>query len=271
MPIKWRVKPRQRWSLNSQPKARVRINQEHWLYQAPFAHRGLHNDEGAPENTLAAFQLAVDHGYGIELDIQLCKDGEVVVFHDDDLDHLTNGTGYVKHTSLTELEKLKVEGSDEGIPSLKQTLSLIDGKVPVLVELKGLIGGSDELELATAKILDHYQGPYAMLAFNPHRLAWFAQNRPEVLRGQNTERYTELGLSCWRRFAYRHCLFNRVSKPDFVSYDIDMLPNWRMRQLKHKGMPLISWTINNQQRLSAARTHVDNIIFEQIDPYEQCD
>lgn len=249
----------------------MRIDKGHWFYKAPFAHRGLHNEQGAPENTLAAFQLTIDKGYGVELDVRLCRDGEVMVFHDDNLDRLTNGRGYVNHTCLTELRKLKVECSDQGIPTLRETLELVDGKVPVLVELKGLVGGSDKLDPATAKILDDYQGPFAILAFNPHRLAWYAKNRPEILRGQNTERYTEFGLSRWRRFAYRHCLFNAFSQPDFISYEIDMLPNWRMRRMKKKGVPMISWTIDNLHRLRSAREHVDNIIFEHIDPDAKCD
>ncbi len=245
----------------------MRIKQGDWLFGAPFAHRGLHQENGVPENSMAAFELALDKGYGIELDVQLSNDGQVVVFHDYTLERLSNGAGKVKETSLQALQQLRLLGTEETIPSLAQVLEQIAGKVPLLVELKGLQGGATQLEPAVAKLLDIYQGEFALMAFNPHRLAWFKKHRPIFLRGQLTERYLEDELPLWRKLAYKYCLYNGFSQPDFISYEIDMLPNWRMRGFARRGLPMISWTINSPERLKLARQYVDNIIFERIEPF----
>lgn len=244
----------------------MKLAKDHWLFHIPFAHRGLHDKDGAPENTLQAFQLAIDKGYGIELDVQFSRDKKVMVFHDERLEHLTNGDGLTEDQTAHALGKLKVKGTDQSIPTLATVLELVGGKVPVLVEIKGLEGGSDDLDAAVANELDNYRGDFAVLAFNPLRLEWFANNRPNMLRGQNTERYLDGELNIWRRFVYQHCLLNYKSRPNFISYEIDMLPNWRMRRFRKQNMPMISWTINNVSRLKAARKYVDNIIFEKIDP-----
>ncbi len=244
----------------------MRIKTGHWLFDKPFAHRGLHSEPNIPENTIAAFSAAIDKGYGIELDVQLSQDGEVVVFHDATLEHLSNGSGRVKDATFAALQELRVLNTDHAIPSLNQVLQLVRGQIPLLVEVKGLRGGSSSLDEAVALELDLYKGDYAVVAFNPYRLAWFVKNRPEVLRGQITERYFKYQLPWWKKVAYSQCLLNFMSKPDFISCEINMLSSWRMQGLKRRGLPIISWTINTPARLKAARRYVDNIIFERLDP-----
>ncbi len=147
----------------------------------PYAHRGLWNDE-VPENSLAAFARAVSHGYAIELDVQLSKDGTVMVFHDYTLARMCGEEVRLSDLTATELAEKRLLGSAEHIPTLAEVLALVDGRVPLLIELKG---ESTSLMLCAplAKLLDDYHGPYMIESFNPMLLRWFKKHRPQVLRG----------------------------------------------------------------------------------------
>ena len=164
--------------------------------QAPIAHRGLH-DENAQraENSRAAICAAVAGGYGIEIDLQLSKDGQAVVFHDYALDRMTNETGFVNRYSAADLTAITLEHSGgETLPSLTDILALIDGKVPLLIELKdqdGQMGARvGRLERATIQALKPYRGPVAVMSFNPHSVLQMASLAPDVPRGLISEAYT---------------------------------------------------------------------------------
>lgn len=231
---------------------------DHWLYRVPFAHRGMHNAQDAPQNTLQAFQLAVAHGYGIELDVRLSRDGEAMVFHDKMLEDLSNGRGPITGKTAAELGQLSICNTPQTIPTLAQVLALVAGKVPLLVEIKGRRGKADVLDTAVAEALDSYQGEFALLAFDPWRLQWFAQHRPQMLRGQN--------LSHGQDSSPDSDAFNLKTQPDFVSYDIDILDE----RCKKHHKPVISWTIDTPERLTTARLYADNIIFEKINLAAPC-
>jgi len=183
-----------------------------------YAHRGLHSDS-VPENSLAAFELAARAGAGIELDIQLTKDKRVVVFHDYTLDRMCGVKGRVCDFTLAELRNLRLKGTAERIPTFVEVLRLIDGRVPLLVELKG---ESRDVSLCprAARILDNYRGAFCIESFNPALLAWFKNYRPRYARGQLvTELSGRKEGNKLLNFALSNMLLNFLSRPDFIAID----------------------------------------------------
>ena len=196
-----------------------------------FAHRGLHTCAGQkemppvdhmdgypPENSLSAFAKAADAGYGIELDVQLSRDGEVYVFHDYSLARMTGRNAKLSDLTSAELETLSLAGTDEKIPKLTEVLETVGGRVPLLVELKGESTDTSVCPKTDA-ILSAYHGDYIVESFNPLLLYWYRKNRPEVLRGQlytnvvKTNGFSPLNL------LLTGMLFNFLVKPDFIAYD----------------------------------------------------
>jgi len=226
-----------------------------------IAHRGYHT-ETAPENSLAAFQNAIDAGFAIELDIQRLSDGTIVVFHDSSLSRMTGKDGYLKMLKKTDLKKYKLKGSEEHIPTFKEVLKLVDGKVPLLIEIKndGKVG---ELEKELLAMLKKYNGEFAIQSFNPFVLLWFKENAPNILRGQLSSFFKGEKMSFLRKCALKRMRFNRQTKPDFISYNADDLPNRFVR--KYKNLPLLAWTIRNKDDFMKAVKHCDNMIFEGFD------
>ena len=154
-----------------------------------IAHRGLFdNERGYPENSLPAFERAVDYGYGIELDVQYTKDRELVVFYDDDLFRMCGVKRKVKDCTFEELQRYPLLKSGEPIPLFTDVLDIIDGKVPLIVEIKTADSWLETTE-GTAKILDGYKGCCCVESFHPLVLAWLKKNRPETIRGQLSNHY----------------------------------------------------------------------------------
>ena len=182
------------------------------------AHRGLSSDY--PENTMAAFRAAIAVGVDqIETDIRVSKDGELVLIHDATVDRTTNGHGRVDEMTFAELRTLRLSGTEHGIPTLREVLAAVDGKVPLLVELKGenistsVCGPVDE-------ILREYRGAYLIESFNPLLLRWYRKNHPEVLRGQLTTDLAGSMGKTLRNHLLDSLLLNVVTRPDFLAYDI---------------------------------------------------
>lgn len=147
----------------------------------PYAHRGLWGGE-APENSLAAFALAAERGFAIELDVQLSADGEVMVFHDYTLTRMCGKDQKLAALSAGELAACKLGGTEAVIPTLKEVLAAVDGRVPLLIELKGE-SGNTALCPAVAALLDEYKGEWCVESFNPLLLRWFKKHRKHALRG----------------------------------------------------------------------------------------
>jgi glycerophosphoryl diester phosphodiesterase len=234
------------------------------LFSRPLAHRGLWTGS-KPENTLAAFEAAAFGDYGMELDVQLSADGEVVVFHDDRLDRLTDASGRVAERTASDLTVLKVGGSDQVIPRLGDVLATVAGRAMILVELKVLAGDEGRLEPKVAEILTAYAGPVAVIGFNPHVLAWFAEHAPNRLRGLNSMAYTDAAnwtIPAGQRRGLTELEHIGLAKPHFLSLGLDMLPSPRADALRAGGMPVIAWTVRSQQQASRVARHCDNIIFE---------
>lgn len=251
--------------INPGPKAVYTENME-WLRTTPIAHRGLHSgDSAVPENSLAAFQQAIEAGYAIELDVHLSADGEIVVFHDYDLQRMTGVEGKITSLPLAELQKLTLLQSDQRIPSFVDVLALIHGQVPLLIEIKNeeAVGG---LEQKVIDVMKDYRGSFAVQAFNPFVMGYFKENAPDIVRGQLSGSFRNESLAFYKKFLLRNLLLNGISAPHFVAYEYDSMPQWMANRLKAKNLVLLAWTVNSEQRAEQAEKKFDNIIFELFRP-----
>lgn len=240
----------------------------------PIAHRALHDvSDGRPENSRAAIRAAIKAGYAIEIDLQLSRDGKAVVFHDETLDRLTMETGPVSQRSATELSHIPLRGGRENIPSLKQVLKLVAGRVPLLIELKdqqGELGPTDgKLEAATAQALADYEGPVAVMSFNPYSVIVMARLMPHVPRGITTSSFDPAD---WQPIAPAICDRLREipdydhAKACFISHEAADLDRARVTELRHAGAVVLCWTITSPEAEAQARTYAQNITFEQYLP-----
>lgn len=232
------------------------------LFTTPIAHRGLHN-ETAPENSMAAFRRAIEHGYAIELDIRPIDDGTIVVFHDSKLSRMTDRDGYVSMLSKKDIEEIRLGGTDEKIPTFREVLDLVDGQVPLLIEIKN----SDKvgaLEGSALAMLQEYKGEFAVQSFNPYTIEYFKKNAPHFLRGQLSCVFKKSsGFGFFKRNALSKLKLNRIACPDFISYKIADLPNKHVTKTK---LPVLGWTVRSNADLEHARLYCDNVIFENITP-----
>ncbi len=235
-----------------------------WIVNQYITHRGLHNNE-IPENSLAAFQNAIDHDYGIELDVQPLKDFTPVVFHDETLKRMTGEDGYINQIENVEaLKKFKLLKSEEKIPTLEEALNLINDQVPVLIEIKDYNVNCD-FEKHVYEVLKNYKGRFAIISFNPYSLKWFKVNAPDILRGQSASFLKGEKINFFVKFMLKRFMLNKkVSQPHFITYKYDELPNKYVK--KCKNIPLLAWTIPSQQEYMKVAKHCDNIIFEHFEP-----
>lgn len=234
----------------------------------PIAHRGLHAP-GVPENSMAAFRAAIAAGYGIECDIQAASDGTPVVFHDDDLPRLTGAQGLVRDLDIDALSALRILQTGEAIPTLADLLALVAGRVPLLIEIKdqSLRATRDigTLSQRVAELVAAYDGPVAVMSFNPHSMAAFHDAAPGIAVGLTTCGYL---AGEWKMLdpAQRASLakiadFDRVGAC-FVSHDRKDLDNPALAMLKSRGVPVLTWTIRSAAQEHEARRIADNITFE---------
>lgn len=235
-----------------------------WLY----AHRGLHdNKTDAPENSMRAFQKAVDAGFGIEMDVQLSKDGVPVVFHDYTLRRICGVEGKVSQRTFEELQQLSLCGTDQKIPRFEDVLKMVDGRVPLIVELK-IETVNTAVCPAVDKLLSEYGGMYCIESFNPLGVLWYRRNRKKVVRGQLADAfYREGEYSGPLYFFLQNLLFNWLGKPDFIAYN-HKYPRMLSRSLcrgLYRGTAA-AWTIKSQEELNSARKHFDLYIFDSFLP-----
>jgi len=234
-----------------------------WLVETPIAHRGLH-DKRAPENSLSAFKNAIEKGYNIELDVQMLSDDTVVVFHDDSLSRMTGNDGYLKFLTKDDLKMLTLKDSKETIPTLEEILEFINGRAPILIEIKNT-SKVGKLEQKVIDILKNYKGKYAIISFNPLVLSYFKTHAPKMLRGQLSGSFKGERIGLLRRHALRTMGFTKKNGlADFILYEADALPTICTR--KFNNLPLIAWTVKNQAEYLRVVKYSDNIIFEGFDP-----
>lgn len=235
-----------------------------WLVNKYIAHRGFH-DEESPENSLSSFKKAIDHDYAIELDVHVIEDGTPVVFHDDTLKRMTGQDGYIRQIkNVEELKKINLINSKEQIPTLQEALDLINGKTPIIVEIKDFKLNC-YYEKAVYDLLKNYKGDYAVMSFNPYSLKWFKENAPEVIRGQLSCYFKDAKLSLVKKYVLKRMKLNKkVSEPHFIAYKWDEIPNRYVN--KYKNLPLLVWAVPSQQAYMKVAKHCDNIIFETFEP-----
>lgn len=236
----------------------------------PITHRALHDRAaGRIENSPSAIRAAVEAGYGIEVDLQLSKDGVAMVFHDEELDRLTDQTGPVNARTAAELGRVRLKGSTDTIPTLPQVLELIGGRVPLLIEIKDqtlVMGPTDgRLEAATAEALKGYKGDVALMSFNPHSVAHMARLAPHLPRGITTSAYDP---DDWAPLPVKVCDRLRAI-PDydttgssFISHEGRDLSRPRVADLKAAGAAILCWTIRSAEDEARARAIADNVTFE---------
>jgi glycerophosphoryl diester phosphodiesterase len=234
------------------------------LTARPLAHRGLWGPR-CPENSIAAFDAAAGAGYGVELDVQLSADGVPVVFHDDRLERLTHAHGRVCDRTAAQLAETRLLDTRETIPTLAEVLECIGRRSLAVIELKVLGGDEGALERRVSEVLDDYDGPVAVLSFNPAAIAWFADERPELLRGLNSTAYHDAAhwpLSAEQRQALRELDHIHVARPHFLSLGLDMLPSPSAAALRAKGTPVLCWTIRSPGQWARVSALCDNLMFE---------
>ena len=236
----------------------------------PLAHRALHDaTKGRPENSRAAVIAAVDAGYGIEIDLQQSADGKAMVFHDYDLSRLSQAQGDVHSFSAEQLSQMPLRGANEGIPQLPEILRLVDGRVPLLIEIKdqdGSMGNQvGHLEADVAYALSDYSGPVAVMSFNPHTVAAMARLCPAVPRGLVTDAYQPggNGLPADVRDRLREIPDYARTQSSFISHDWRDLERDRVAELKAQGADILCWTVKSPQEEAQARKIAQNITFEQ--------
>ncbi len=239
------------------------------LFHPPVAHRGLWSPDGAPENSLASFQAACAAGYGIELDIQLSADGEAMVFHDDDLERMTGVAGKLTDRTAADLAQLRLKGTDERIPTLVETLTLVGRRAMVHVELKTPYGHVGPLEQRAHEILIDHAGPVCVIGFNPYSHAWFAERFPGVLRGLDSYSYKRAAhMAEDQRESFARLEHVSIARPHFLALGIDMLPSARAAELRDRGMPIVAWTVREPAQWEAIKDGCDNLIFEGFIPQQ---
>ena len=233
-----------------------------------IAHRGLHSKtERIPENSLEAFKKAIHHDFPIEFDVHLTSDGELVVFHDNNLKRITGTDMIIEDCTLKFLNELRLENTNYIIPTLKDVLNLVDGKVPLVIEIKNYrkVGPLEEKLL---KVLIQYKGKYIIESFNPLSLLWFRKNTTNITIGQLSSKKIEGVNSCIKRFILRNMLLNFIVKPDFIAYEICYITPKLAKKCKKNKRFLFGWTIQNDESLKKAKFFCDGIIFDTILPIE---
>lgn len=238
-----------------------------WLKNDLIAHRGLHTKDGSvPENSLLAYEKALLGGYSIELDVNILKDGTIVCFHDKDLKRLTGDPRALKDVTYDEIRDLRLEGSDQRISRLTEVLDLVGGKVNLLIEIKPF-GKTRNLIEGLMRHLSDYEGKYAIFSFHPYVPYYLKKHYPMIVRGQITEYFTNnRHMTAFYKYLMKSLFFNRFSKPDFISYGMQDLPNRYATKAHKQGLTVISYAARSQSQLDFVKMHYDNVVFEFFEP-----
>lgn len=237
-----------------------------------YAHRGLHDlGRGVPENTLIAFERAFKAGFGVELDVHITLDGQLVVIHDSHLSRLCGEDLIVEELPYDAIRPMGILGTGHHAPLFGEVLELCGGSAPLIVELKAYNGNHERLCMAVAAMLDSYNGAYCIESFNPRVVRWFKENRPEVIRGQLSANFMKVGaggsLNMAERFAMTNLLTNFMTKPDFVAYKYEDSTSLAPRiSCGFWGAKEVTWTIDKKCDMEAAEARGALTIFESFLP-----
>ena len=240
-----------------------------WLKNTPIAHRGLHDlTKGVPENSLLSFKKAMEHGYAIEIDLRLTKDHRVVVFHDVDLKRICGSDKRIDSSTYNELNEFYLSETKEKIPTLEEVLDLVQGEVPLLIEIKSYIF-TGEIEELTYKLLQNYSGPFAIQCFNPWCVKWFKDNAPHIQRGLLAGRMKDIELHISKKLILRSLILSHIVKADFLSLEYDAYPPIYAQIIKKfsKAQNILFWTIKDKDKAHRLRSEFGlNYIFEDFLP-----
>lgn len=234
-----------------------------------YAHRGYHDKPQIPENSLPAFRRAIERGWGAELDVHLLKDGTLAVFHDSDLSRCTGESGMIEDLTLEELKQLRLEGTDEQIPTFDEVLVLFEAATPLIIELKTANGNHKALAEAVCRRLDTYRGSFCIESFDPRVLHVVRSLRPGICLGQLTENFfkDDAPLPVWQKALLSNLMMNFLSVPDFIAYKFaDSKSPSLQACLKLWGTQEVSWTIRSKEDLDACEALGAIPIFEKFDP-----
>ena len=238
----------------------MRIDKNHWLLNRPIAHRGLWGGQ-VIENSLPAYQNAIDNNFPIEIDLYSSNDGEIFCFHDFNLARMTGENSLIYQNSSKQLKKLRLQNSNHQIPTFEEVLSLVNGKVPLLIEFKNQPNKSYVQK--AVDILKSYNGQFAVQSFNPMIIKKIKSLAPEFIRGILTTKTHSKGESKMVQFILKNMPFNFIIKPDFISCAFEDLSLVRK---KAKTLPVIAWTIESQNVADGLPNFVSNYIFENFMP-----
>jgi len=246
-----------------------------WLLKTPIAHRGLHDvRHGVIENSLPAFWAAARGGFPIELDVRLLADGEVVVYHDQDLDRLTGASGPIAGRTSAQLQGVLLSGAttdddpktdDARIPLLSDVLDVVAGSTPLLIEVKNETEVGP-LERAVVRTLEGYRGLYAIQSFHPASVGFWREHAPDVPRGLLSGDFRDERIDDALRRRLRNLELVAECEPDFIGYDVRLLPFEPVARERAAGRPVVGWTVRSREESVRALAHCDNVIFEGFDP-----
>ncbi len=224
-----------------------------------ISHRGIHDNTKTYENTIEAFQKALKKKYIIELDIHLTKDNQIIVFHDYNTKRITGKNQIIEKTTYKELNNQNIIH----IPTLEEVLKIVDGKVPLLIEVKqeSKVG---PLERMLMEILKKYKGQYAIQSFNALTIYWFKKNYPNILRGQLSYSLKGKKANIIKKIFFKNMLLNIITKPNFISYKYNELSEKKINKYKKKGIITLAWTISNKEDYLKYKNLYDNLICEKI-------
>ena len=238
------------------------------LLGARYAHRGLHKKPEIPENSMHAFRLAVEGGYGIELDVHLTKDNKLAVIHDASLKRTAGVNLLIEEISLEKAQEYYLENSQERVPDFEEFLKMVDCKIPLIIELKTVGGNTDALCRRMVEALEGYKGIYCIESFDPTVVKWLRHNAPDVVRGQLAGHLRKGGDSNIKKihdFLLKTLLVNPFfgGKPDFVAYKYEDIDSFWLKTFKGAKF---TWTIKSYEDLKDAESKGIPGIFEQFDP-----
>jgi len=235
-----------------------------WILNHPIAHRGLH-DHTVPENSLAAFEAAIEAGCSIEIDVQLTKDKVPVVYHDDCFHRLTGFKKRVTRAKHEFVSRLKLADTDEDVPTFKEVLDFVAGRVPILIEIKKN-KGSRGIERIILEMLKDYNGKYAIQSFHPWALRKVRKIDPSICCGLLSSTLSDMKMMFLKKAAVKNARLFFLAKPDFVSFEIGSFPNDRVKRFREElQLPIIGWTIKTKEDIERAMEYCDGIIFENIE------
>ncbi|QIB36003.1 glycerophosphodiester phosphodiesterase family protein [Ancylobacter pratisalsi] len=244
------------------------MNAPAWLTARPVAHRALHDAaRGIVENSPSAVDAAIARDYAIEVDIQLSSDGEAMVFHDDTLERLTTATGPAKALDAAALKAIDLRGTSDRMMTLAELLARVAGRVPLIIEMKSQFDGDEAIAVRAAEVLAGYEGPVALMSFDPDLVASARRLTPAIPRGFTMERrYDDPEwdfLAPGTKFAWGNLLHVPRTRPDFLAHYVKDLPSPAVSLARRSlNLPVLTWTVRTAEDRATAARHADQMIFE---------